>query len=179
MGALLLVLALGGLPEPPPEGAAASGTPRRAGLAGWDASDVSDWFSLRVPRVEPELLEEAPTSPTVATLASGATVLTGLALVTGSLLVTLADATTPLRLPLLAVPLGAVLVNFGPNVGDLLNGDWPRALRMGLGRLVLLALSAVVPYGGLAWAVWATWDVVQARHAPARWVARRTPPEGF
>lgn len=143
---------------------------------GFDATEVTSSFSPRVPDIDPALLQYAPTSPGVALAASLATVGTGVGLLLSStaLLIYSPGAS---RVPMIAgFAVGALLLDFGPNVGDLLNGDVTRFVRNGLMRLggsLLLALLG--PYGAAVYLGWIALDVANSRNAPARWVARTHP----
>jgi hypothetical protein len=64
-------------------------------------------------------------------------------------------------------------VNFGPNMGDLLNGD---ALRFGAHgglRLLLLAVGLAYPYAWVGWVASVVTDLRDARDAPTRWTQRK------
>ncbi len=142
-------------PEPEPEG-----------FIGLDASQWARRFGHPPPVIDTALLEWAPTSPQSAMWASLGTTLTGTGLLLGSFFLTQRSAVGVGTLG------GIVLMNFGPAMGDLLNGDWKRFLWTGLGRLALLVVGPFVPYAIFGWFFWIVWDVRQARHAPARWVER-------
>ncbi len=136
---------------------------------------------------------EAPLSPSVSLVASLVPFVAGLALAGAA--ANVQDGTG----------LGAlmfVFINFGPNLGDALNGDVGRMGRRGLlrigllvgsGLLLLVGLAAgfggsgVLALGGvllgalagIGWLGWCVYDVVDSFNAPARWAEHqneRIPP---
>lgn len=151
----------------------ASDAPLHLGI---DASEVTANLLGTQPRVDPSLLAFAPTSPGVAFAASAVSTGVGLFMIAGFTTLAALSSGLPLPLALAGAGLGFLLVDFGPNVGDLLNGDWGRFVRNGLLRIGAVLLSVVLgPYGVLLWLGWAALDVVNARYAPARWVERNLP----
>lgn len=118
-------------------------------------------------------LGQAPTSRAVAAAASYAATGTGAAMTVGFALLL---ATSALSLPpgsaVAGFSLAFLLLNFGPSVGDLLNGDVVRFGAHGGLRLLMVALSAVLPYALLGWVASIAIDLRDSGDAPARWLQR-------
>ena len=118
-------------------------------------------------------IRQAPTSRAVAAGASYATTGTGLAIVAGfAYLLQTSAFTLPLGTTVAGASLAFLLLNFGPNVGDLLNGDILRFGAHGGLRLLMVALTALFPYALLGWVASIVLDLRDAGDAPVRWVER-------
>lgn len=143
---------------------------------GIDATEILPSFLARAPKVEPSLLGYAPTSPGVAVAASLSTLLVGMTMTTAFTWAMATGLRRPSWVGWTGLGAGLVLVNFGPNVGDLLNGDVGRFVLHGLARLGLLALTPLAFPAVFYWFGLLVADVVASGEAPARWVARESGP---
>lgn len=144
---------------------------------GIDASDLSG-FTRRPTEVERSLMGYAPTSPGVAVGASLSTLVVGMTMTTAFTWVMATGLRRPSWVGWTGLGLGLVLVNFGPNMGDLLNGDVTRFVLHGLGRVALLAISPIVFPAIFYWFALLVMDTVASKDAPARWVQRAVLPRG-
>jgi hypothetical protein len=118
-------------------------------------------------------VRQAPTSRAVAAAASYATTGTGLAMIAGfTYLLATSAFTLPMGSTVTGVSVAFLLVNFGPNVGDLLNGDLVRFGAHGGLRLLMVAISVVFPYALLGWVASIVVDLRDAGDAPVRWAQR-------
>ncbi len=160
---------------------------RRAGLLGVDSAQVTRWFQTRPIRVDEGWLAHAPTSPQVAMWSSIGTTFTGMAILTGVVINTALTFRPRMGIFWGAFAVSFLMINFGPNVGDLLNGDVKMFVLLGLARTLLTAVSAIVPYGIFGWVAMISLSAIGSRNAPARWVERNhpeafaapPPPRGF
>jgi hypothetical protein len=156
--------------------AATPSIPADAPRSGSTPEAVSSGVSLsgrRLASTADRSVDEAPTSGAVAAIASYAATGTGVALAVGFfyLLKTSAFA-PPLASSITAFSLSFLLLNFGPNVGDLLNGDLVRFGGHGGLRLLLLAVGALFQYAWVGWLASMVLDLRDARSAPERWTQR-------
>ncbi len=182
----MLALVLAGIVAQSPA-AAPQRQPLRLSL-GLDATEL-DLRDLLKPQVnagpaDPRLLSAAPTSGSVSLLSSGLTVGTGLVMMAGFTTHAVVNR-SPYLSPLIAGNVvGFLLMNFGPNMGDLMNGDVRRFVVHGAMRILLLLAPIILgPLAGLGavaatgcWVWWIVRDTVHSRDAPARWAQRQYPP---
>jgi hypothetical protein len=118
--------------------------------------------------------DEAPTSSAVAAASSYATTGTGLAMAAGfAYLFATSEFAPPLGSSIVGLSSALLLLNFGPCVGDLLNGDLLRFGTHGGLRLLLFAVSVVVRYAWIGWVAAVVIDLRDAHEAPARWAQRQ------
>lgn len=141
---------------------------------GWDASEVFTSFTQRPPKAPPHLLALAPTSPTVALLASIAATTTGLFTATAFILILATNPLFPVVAGVVGVVSGVLIAAFGPSVGGLMNGEvLPSLLRAALRFVAIFPLALLGGWGVFAWLGWLAHDVAISRYAPGRWVERR------
>jgi hypothetical protein len=166
MLALVLVSVLASTPSTPTD------APRN-GVA-LEAPDSGTRLSgRRLASTADRSVDEAPTSRAVAAVASYATTGTGVALTLGFLyLVKTSEFAPPLPSSITAFSLAFLLLNFGPNVGDLLNGDVARFGAHGGLRLLLLAVGVLFRYAWVGWLASTVVDLRDASAAPERWTER-------
>lgn len=171
MLALVLASALSASPVSFELASQAQQSPRS--VVGLDATDITGFFFSRPPKIDERWLTSAPTSSDVAFAASITATLTGLSVATGFILMIGFVPTLPVVAMLTGTFVGVLMASYGPNMGDLLNGDATRfALHGTLRAASLLLLALAGPYGLLAWTGWLVADILQSRNAPARWVER-------
>ncbi len=131
--------------------------------------------------------EDAPTTPAISLGAGLATTAAGVGMGLGFLQPYFrSNDPLALRTPPALAGLGVSLALFalGPNLGDALNGDWPRLVKRGGGRALLaLGLGALAVFGGnvgalvgafagLAVTSWVAIDLYGSLDAPYRWAER-------
>jgi hypothetical protein len=135
----------------------------------------------------------APTAPSTAMLASLSMFCGGIAFETIFAIVLSQQIAIPQAASITAMTLGGLMLNFGPNFGDLLNEGGGRFAARGLLRMLLLGgtwlfaivLSIIQGYGdgtlstitavigSGAWLAWSLYDVIDSSNAPKRWAERR------
>jgi hypothetical protein len=145
----------------------------RAGLRPDAAGTGVSLSGRRLASTADRPVDEAPTSSAVAAIASYAATGTGVALALGFFyLLKTSEFAPPRASSITAFSLSFLLLNFGPNVGDLLNGDVARFGAHGGLRLLLLAVGPLFQYAWVGWLASMVVDLGDARSAPERWTQR-------
>jgi hypothetical protein len=159
----LMASTLGPAADAPRSGPEVEVADTHSNLSGKRLASTAEWS-----------LDEAPTSREVAAIASYATTGTGVAMTVGfAYLLGTSTFAPPIASSIAGFSLAFLLMNFGPNVGDLLNGDLTRFGAHGGLRLLLVAVGVILRYAWIGWVASMVMDLRDAREAPARWAQRK------